>query len=172
MPADGSAPAIVREMAAAAEMAGVGPMAAVAGAFAEWVARSLAPLSPEVIVENGGDIFLAGARERVVAVWAGEDAPGVGLRIAPGSLPCAVATSSATIGPSVSLGRADAATVIAGSGALADAVASVVGNRVRGACDLEAGIAAGRSVEGVRGVIVVAEGHIAAWGDVELVPIT
>ncbi len=92
-------------MAAAAYVAGVGPMAAVAGAVAEAVARVLEPLSPEVSVENGGDIFVMGARERVVGLWAGEDGvTGIGLALPAEMLPVAVATSSGTIGPSVSLG--------------------------------------------------------------------
>lgn len=171
VPVDASAPGVVLDMARAADVAGVGPMATVAGAFAEAVARSLEPHSAEVIVENGGDVYLMGRRERVVGLWAGEHAPEVGLRIPGARQPCAVATSSATIGPSTSLGSADAATVIADNGALADAVASVVGNRVHSADDLEAAIAAGRAIDGVGGIVVVADGHVAAWGSVELVPL-
>jgi len=40
------------------QVAGVGPMAAVAGALAEYVGQDLLKLTPNVIVENGGDIFL------------------------------------------------------------------------------------------------------------------
>lgn len=167
---DGSAPEIVRRMAAAAAHAGVGPMASVAGAFAEAVARELAHESPEVIVENGGDVYLMGDSERIVRLWAGAQGPAICLKLRAETLPAAVATSSATIGPSVSLGRADAATVVARDGALADAAASVVGNRVRTAGDLEAALVAGRAIEGVRGVVAVVDGHIAAWGDFELVP--
>ena len=44
----------------AAEMAGVGPMAGVAGAIAEYVGKGLKTLGArEVIVENGGDIYIA-----------------------------------------------------------------------------------------------------------------
>lgn len=172
VPIEGSAPPIVREMAQAAQIAGVGPMAAVAGAFAEAVARSLEPRSAEVIVENGGDVYLMGSEARVVGLWADADAPRVGLRIAGDALPCAVATSSGTIGPSVSLGRADAATVIADSGALADAAASVVGNRVHGPGDLDDALAAGRGIEGVTGIVALVDGHLAAWGGVELVPLS
>ena len=70
-PADPFAPAVVREMIEAAAAAGVGPMAAVAGALAARVGRHLAPLSPEVIVENGGDIFLAIQHPATVALFAG-----------------------------------------------------------------------------------------------------
>lgn len=164
-----SAPEIVREMAHAARVAGVGPMAAVAGAFAEAVARHLSQWSAEVIVENGGDVFVMGTRERTVALWTGQPTQTLGLRLSSRQLPCAVATSSGTIGPSVSLGRADAATVVARSGSLADAAASVVGNRVHAPDDIEAALSAGRGVEGVEAVIVSIDGHTGAWGAVEFV---
>ncbi len=170
VPVDASAGPVVVEMARAAEVAGVGPMAAVAGAVAEYVARALWPLSDEVIVENGGDVYLCGSRDRTVALWAGENgARGVGIELSGTSLPLAVATSSATVGPSISLGRADAATVIARSGALADAAASAVGNRVRSASDLEAGLAVARGIGGVLGCVVSVDGALAAWGDLKLV---
>ena len=59
--ADADAPEIVRAMAAAGLAAGVGPMAAVAGAVAERVARALSAYSAEVIVENGGDLYIVGS---------------------------------------------------------------------------------------------------------------
>ncbi len=55
---EGNAPPIVRKMAEATAIAGVGPMAAVAGAIAECVGHGLLAYSSDVIVENGGDIFL------------------------------------------------------------------------------------------------------------------
>ncbi|UCD87462.1 MAG: UPF0280 family protein, partial [Desulfobacterales bacterium] len=57
-PQDQLAPPIVRTMIAASQKAGVGPMAAVAGAIAEYVGRDLLAYSKDVIVENGGDIFI------------------------------------------------------------------------------------------------------------------
>jgi len=173
VPADETASPIVVAMAAAGAAAGVGPMAAVAGAVAEAVARGLAALSPDVIVENGGDLYLMGTGDRIVGLWAGEGgARGVGLRISGARQPVGVATSSGTIGPSVSLGRADTATVVAESGALADAVASAVGNRVRGLGDLEAALGVAKAVPGVLGAVVSIEGSVAAWGDIELVAVS
>ncbi|MCX7912758.1 MAG: UPF0280 family protein, partial [Dehalococcoidales bacterium] len=66
-----NSPRIVREMGEASRKAGVGPMAAVAGAIAEYVGRELLPLSSEVIVENGGDIFMKVDRKRVIGIFAG-----------------------------------------------------------------------------------------------------
>jgi hypothetical protein len=170
LPCPPDAPRIIREMCAAADAAGVGPMASVAGAIAEAVARALAPKSPEVIVENGGDTYLMGNRERVAAVLAGKSplSSRIGLVIPPGRLPLAICTSSATVGPSLSFGRADAAVVVSDSGALADAVASAVGNRVRTADDLPAAVELGLGIARVLHVVAILGDRMAAGGDLIL----
>ncbi len=66
------APLIAQTMAQAANKSGVGPMAAVAGTFAEYIGKDLLTICSEVIVENGGDIFMASAQKRLVAVFAGK----------------------------------------------------------------------------------------------------
>ncbi len=68
---DPYAPEMVQEMIRSSRLAGVGPMAAVAGAMAEWVSKDLLKFSKEVIVENGGDIFLASSKERMIGIYAG-----------------------------------------------------------------------------------------------------
>jgi len=67
-----SAPEVVRLMCWAGKNAGVGPFAAVAGAVAELVGLGLLGHTEEVVVENGGDIFMQVKRKRVVAVYAGD----------------------------------------------------------------------------------------------------
>ncbi|MBN2823417.1 MAG: UPF0280 family protein, partial [Coriobacteriia bacterium] len=165
------APEIVRSMAEGARATGVGPMAAVAGAIAQRVAEGLSKSSPEIIVENGGDIYVMGHRDRTIAVWAA-DSPfsgKLGLRLHGEALPRAVCTSSGKIGHSVSFGRSDTVTVLAADGALADAAATALANRVRQADDIDPAIAFGRAIEGVSGVLVTVGDRIGAWGAVELV---
>lgn len=163
------APRIVADMARAAAAVGVGPMAAVAGAVAQYVAQGLSALSDEVIVENGGDVYLVGATERTMALWAGEHGvQGVGLVIPPDMLPLGVCTSSGRIGPSKSFGEADAMTVLARDAALADAAATALGNRIHGPADLEGVLDAARGIEGLAGVVATIDGHIGAWGAVRL----
>lgn len=167
------APQIVRSMAEAAKRAVVGPMAAVAGAIAEHVARGLAEYSSEVVVENGGDIYLVGRTDRTVALWAGESgATGtVGIGVRGGLLPLAVCTSSGTVGHSRSFGRADAVTVLARDGALADAVATALANKVREPEDVDRAMEAAQALTGVVGVVVVLGDRIGAWGNVRMVPL-
>jgi len=164
------APAVVEAMVQAGYAAGVGPMAAVAGAIAEIVARDLTDHSKEIIVENGGDIFLIGDTPRVVSVRAGRSplSGKVGLRLTPGPDGRAVCTSSGTVGHSLSFGRADAAVTVAQDGALADAAATAVGNRVSDPDHIEPALRFGMSVPGVLGVLVVLGDKMGALGGIEL----
>jgi uncharacterized protein len=164
------APELVLAMAKAANLARVGPMAAVAGVVAEYVAKGLAAFSPEVVVENGGDIYLVGTTDRVVALWAGESSltGKVGMHVHGSLMPVAVCTSSGTVGHSASLGSADAATVVSHDGALADAVATALANRVHSAEDIQRAIEACKAITGVLGLLVVVGDHLGAWGSIHL----
>ncbi len=171
--ADPYAPEIVREMILCSQLANVGPMAAVAGAMADSLARDLLPLSEELIVENGGDIFVASRRDRTIAIYAGQSPLSlkVGLLIRREESPVGICTSSGTVGPSLSFGRADAICVLARSAALADAAATAIGNIVRGKEDIESGLERAKSIEGVWGAVIIFGDQIGAWGRVTLRPL-
>jgi ApbE superfamily uncharacterized protein (UPF0280 family) len=160
-------------MAQAARLANVGPMAAVAGAVAEMVGERLLQWSSEVIVENGGDIFLMIRGMRKIGIYAGESAftGKLAIEVEPGQTPLGVCTSSGKVGPSLSLGMADAAVVLAPSAALADAAATAIGNRVRSAEDIEAALDFGQSIKGVTGIIIITGDRMGARGDVRLAEI-
>ncbi len=169
-PEDPLAPPIVKTMIAASKKAGVGPMAAVAGTIAEFVGRDLLSLSKDVIVENGGDIFIHASFPLVAAIFAGKSplSGKLGLRIHSPECPLAVCTSSGTVGHSVSLGKADAAVVISRSAALADAAATAIGNRVSDKRDIEGAVGFAKEIEGVLGAVVILGKEIGFWGDVDL----
>jgi hypothetical protein len=169
MPKD--APPIVLKMAEASRKVGVGPMASVAGAFAEAVGKELLKKSAEVIVENGGDIFLSTKKERLVAIFAGNSplSGKIALKISPGEV--GVCTSSGTVGHSLSFGKSDAVVVISPDTLLADAAATALGNRVRSEEDVEEALHFAQEVPGVKGVVVVKGEKLGAWGEVEIVPI-
>jgi ApbE superfamily uncharacterized protein (UPF0280 family) len=165
-----NAPVIVREMAEAGTAAGVGPMASVAGAVAECVGRELLEYSPEVIVENGGDIFLKVKHRRVIGIYAG-DSPltgKIGLQIGGRDTPLGVCTSSGTVGHSLSFGSADAVVVVAPSAALADAAATAIGNRVKAPGDIDRALEFAQGVPGLRGAIVILGEDMGVWGDLKL----
>ncbi|MEA4882838.1 MAG: UPF0280 family protein [Clostridia bacterium] len=165
------APPVVQLMCTASARAGVGPMAAVAGAIADFVGARLRLYSSEVIVENGGDIFIASSGPRKVGIYAGSSplSQKVAIEVSPGPRGCGVCTSSGTVGHSKSFGRADAAVIIARDAALADAVATAVGNAVQSEKDVERAARSVSRVRGVTGAVVIAGAAMGAWGDVKLV---
>lgn len=170
-PRDPLAPPIVKTMMEAGRKAGVGPMGAVAGAVAEYVGRDLLAYSEEVIIENGGDIFIRTTFPLTVAILAGGSplSGKLGVRIDSPESPVGVCTSSGTVGHSFSLGRADAAVVISASAALADAAATAIGNRVSDKADIASATHLGENIDGVLGVAVILDDKMGAWGQVELV---
>ncbi|MDD2604973.1 MAG: UPF0280 family protein [Desulfobacterales bacterium] len=172
-PLDDPSPPVVRAMIRAGRRAGVGPMAAVAGAIAQGVGEALLQHGPEVIVENGGDVFLQTASPVVIGLFAGASPLSlkVGLRLPGDNGPLAVCTSSGTLGHSRSFGRADAACILCPDAALADAAATAVGNRVQNPSDIASALEAARRIEGVSGAVVICGERIGAWGAVELVPL-
>ena len=170
------APKIIREMLGAGTDAGVGPMAAVAGAVAQFVGQGLRRAGcREVIVENGGDIFLARSAGCTIAIFAGSSPLSytVGIRLAKEGMPCGVCTSSGTVGHSLSFGEADSVSVVADSVALADAVATRLGNEVGvrhgGKAGVQKALALAQTFSGIRGVVVISGEVMGAVGDIELV---
>jgi hypothetical protein len=145
-------------------------MAAVAGAIAEFVGKSLLKYSTEVIVENGGDIFVSAAEEIIIKIFAGESplSEKIGLKVLPSEMPLGVCTSSGTVGPSLSFGKADAVTIVSPSTALADAVATAVGNRVKKSNDIPFSLKVAASLPGIKGVVLIVGEKMGVWGNIEL----
>jgi uncharacterized protein len=172
-PFSGPMPQIVADMVHAGKLAGVGPMAAVAGAVAERVGMDLLRFSEEIIIENGGDVFLKADQPVTMGIFAGKSPLSlkVGLRISPEAHPMAVCTSSGTVGHSLSLGRADAVCVVSASCSLADAAATAIGNRIQSRADIQKGIEFGKMIRGVAGVVIILGDRIGAWGELELIPL-
>ena len=168
---DDLAPDIVRDMMKVSQVAGVGPMAAVAGALAEYVGRDLLKLTPNVIVENGGDIFLKSKDEISIGIFAGDSSLSdkLALKIRPEEMPMGICTSSATVGPSLSFGIADAVCVKSKSAAMADAAATMIGNLVKTKKDIKKAISCGSQIKDVLGILIIVENEMGLWGEMELI---
>lgn len=167
------APHIAKMMSQAAHQARVGPMAAVAGAIAEMVGDHLTACCQQVVVENGGDIYLKSNEDRIVAVFAGESrfSYRIGIKIAGSEQARGICTSSGTVGHSLSLGRADAVVIRADSASLADAVATGAGNMVGCKAELIKAVDFAREIPGVHGVLAIKSDQLAAWGEMEITPL-
>lgn len=164
------APQIVKDMAEAAQKFDVGPMAAVAGAVAQFVGLGLLEYTPEVMVENGGDIFIKSLTERVVAIYAGKSplSGKLGIEIKGADTPLGICTSSGTVGHSLSLGNADAVVAIAKSTALADAAATAIGNTISKADDIPTGIDMIQGNQGLLGVVIIKDDKIGIRGKIKI----
>ena len=67
--------------------------------------------SPEIIIENGGDIYLRSFKDKIIGIYAGSSplTGRFGLEIAGADTPLGICTSSGTVGHSLSHGKVDAA---------------------------------------------------------------
>ncbi|MFC1804715.1 UPF0280 family protein [Candidatus Omnitrophota bacterium] len=170
IPVEHSAAPIVSEMARQAKKAGVGPMAAVAGAIAQFLGKQLLKLGcREVIIENGGDIFLATKKTRRVAIFSGRSKlwQGLSLKINPADSPVGICTSSGKIGHSLSFGSADSVVILSRNAALADVAATACGNLINSKKDLQKAIDYARRIKGVRGAVLILKNNLISWGKVE-----
>ncbi|CFX94953.1 Uncharacterised protein family UPF0280 [Syntrophomonas zehnderi OL-4] len=167
------APAIASIMSGAAFCAGVGPMAAVAGAIAQAVGEKIKSEVQEVIIENGGDIYLNSQCDRLISVFAGQSifSHKIALRVRAKQSPIGICTSSGTVGPSISLGQADAVVVLSPHTSLADAAATGAANLVQDTNDLMKAVNFVKAINGVTGVLAIKDDKMAAWGNIEVVGI-
>jgi len=163
---------IIRNMAWAAKRCMVGPMAAVAGAMAELVGQDLLKYSQEIIVENGGDNYMKINKARRVGIFAGSSplSEKIAIEIDPKDTPLGICTSSGTVGPSFSFGKADAVCVIARSAALADAAASAIGNVVQDVNTIDQGLAVAKKIRGLSGVLIIKDDRMGVMGKIKIVP--
>ena len=165
------APEIVRKMIAASRTFDVGPMAAVAGAVAQTVGEGLLRWTPEVIVENGGDIYMKMDRPVDMGLYAGPESPFTGeikVRVDPQGQGLGVCTSSGTVGHSLSFGKSDAVMTVASDAALADAAATSIGNRVQTPDDVQRVLQAEQERGLLRGLLITIRGRMGAFGAIEI----
>ena len=167
-----NAPTEAKDMAIAAEKGGVGPMAAVAGLFAREVGEAIMQnfSVEEMIVENGGDIFILLKKELVISVFAGNSplSERIGIAIPETLGTFGVCTSSGTVGPSFSAGKADAVMVICNDVLLADAFATTFGNKVKTPNDIEKAINMAEQIPEIISLLIICEDKIGIRGDLEL----
>lgn len=161
-------PRIAELMTEAAEAAGVGPMAAVAGVLCDLAVEAMVSDGAEVaVVEDGGEAYAVSNRPIDVALLAGDSplSKQIGFRLE--SFPVGLATSSGVFSHALSFGDAEAVTVFAETAGLADATATAAGNVVKGD-DVQGAVRNGvnraLSIRGVRGVFILYRGTVGKAG--------
>lgn len=166
---------IIQMMAEAADLYGVGPMAAVAGALADLMMVEMKASkfdflpAKTALVENGGEIAIDSETSMKIALYAGENSLNlnIGFLISKKDCPLGIATSSATIGHAISLGQADAVTIFSDTATYADAAATKIANLVYGN-DIEKSIKLGLDAvdefSGIQGALICREHNIGQVG--------
>ena len=96
------------------------------------------PANPiNVIVENGGDIYIYSEKERIVSILSNPtEGESIGLKIYPSDCPVSICSSSSKIGHSLSFGNGDIAMVRAKNAALADSLATAYCNILKTSKDI------------------------------------
>ena len=169
---DPKAPLIIQKMLNAAILANVGPMAAVAGAFAEIIGQSLKREFSlnELILENGGDLYLYIHQPVLIRIHAGDSplSDTIALKISPEYSPLGICTSSGKIGHSQSFGIADAVTIACKDSAEADAFATAFGNKIKTITDIDAVIAETQTIQSILSALVIVDDKIGIQGKFEI----
>ena len=172
LPQDDHAPEILQKMLNAGYVANVGPMAAVAGAFAEEIGKRIKDeFSPgELIVENGGDIFLDIETPVIISIYAGNSSLSnkIAVKITPGDSPLGICTSSGKIGHSLSYGNADAVMIACKDTAEADAFATVFGNKIKSVDDIDFVIAETQAIQSILSALVIIDDKIGIQGKFDI----
>jgi ApbE superfamily uncharacterized protein (UPF0280 family) len=165
------APEIVRRMCRAGRLTGVGPMAAVAGTVAQMIAEEFRGVSPDLLVENGGDTYLFSTRDRHIGILSVPDEDmRLCVPVRANEFPCSFCASSATIGHSLSFGKADLVVTRSRDASLADAAATALANALTGAAAMDGVLEKAEEwkAHGLDGVFTQCEGRIGVWGKMEL----
>lgn len=170
-PNDDDLALIVDMMYESSSLAGVGPMACVAGTISELSLDYLIDNGSKFsIVENGGDIALVNDRKVLCGIYSDNEILGneVAFEIKARKRPLGICSSSGKIGHSLSFGQSDSVTVIAKSASLADALATGIANDVVGNDSESRVMNALESADKVReffdGVLVISGDNVGSVG--------
>jgi len=163
------APEVVKRMVKAGNMMGVGPMSAVAGTISALAVEAMVEAGAKyAIVDNGGDIALINDQPIVIGIYSGQSPiKNLGLVLKPRNSITGVCTSAGTVGPSISFGAADAASVFSDNVSLADAAATSLGNEVGiGKESVKASFNSVKGIPGIKGAIVIQGEYVGMWGNI------
>lgn len=161
---------LIKHMKKCSMTCGVGPMASVAGAVAQYLADQLGPSNSDLIIENGGDVFIKTTVVRNILIHAGDSKLSdlLSIEIEPDQSPIGICTSSGKMGHSLSFGQADAVVVVSHDILLADSLATAIGNIMQSASDINKGLSIARKIKNIIGIVIIIDNTVGVWGDITL----
>lgn len=159
----------IESMYKAGIITGIGPMSAVAGTVAMFSAQTaLRNGASEVIIDNGGDIFLFSKNSIILGIFAGDNpiSGKLSFKITADLMPLSVCSSSSKMGHSLSFGNCDLVTVFSKNASIADSTATAVCNKIHTPEDMKSVLNKALSFEEVLGIFAVCDDKIAAAGNI------
>ncbi|MDR2944993.1 MAG: UPF0280 family protein [Methanosarcinales archaeon] len=169
---DETAPPLIRKMIQAGNTFDIGPMSTVAGTIAGAAVEKMKMCGASfALVDNGGDIAVYNKTDRpvVIGVYAGAGSvQNLGFSLAPSDKIIGICTSSGTVGPSVSFGKADAAIIFSQNPSLADSAATALGNALKeqGKESIEKALSAFSNISGIDGAVLIQGNDIGFAGNI------
>ena len=164
-------PIIIKHMKEASKKLGVGPMATVAGAVAHYLGEKFYSRTNELIIENGGDLFVYSTEHKTILLHGGPNATvkNLSIKIDKSMLPIGVCTSSGKVGHSLSFGNCDAVTVLSKDTLVADAAATALGNLLKNKSDINSVLQYSKTFKDIEGVVAIVDDKMGAWGAFEFI---
>lgn len=170
---DKNAPPIIQKMIDAGNMFNIGPMSAVAGTIAEAAVLKMKECGASfALVDNGGDMAIFNQTDQpiVVGVYAGSGGgiSNLGFSVEPSADILGICTSSGTVGPSISFGKADAAIIFSKNLPLCDAAATALGNELKesGAENIEKALAIVSNIKEIDGAVLIQGNDLGFAGNI------
>ena len=123
-----------------------------------------------MVIENGGDIYALLTNELVLSIYAGTSplSEKIGIVIPSGMKKLGICTSSGTVGPSLSFGKADAVAVTCENVLLADALATMLGNEVKSPEDIQKVLELSEKFPEIISVVIICEDKVGVRGKFEI----
>jgi len=166
---------MVSEMLSVSEKVNIGPMASVAGAFSHFIGNDILNSFQveELIIENGGDIFMKINKPTTVSVFAGHSvlSEKTGIMINENISPLGICTSAGTVGHSLSFGKADAVVIICKNTLLADAYATKFANLIKKKSDINRIIEKIKGINEIISAVVIKDDKLGICGGLQLIPL-
>ena len=164
---------VVKDMCRAGEVFNVGPMASIAGALCDHLAKSISRRCDFLMIENGGDVYIKSSSPLEVGIFTKNSyfKDKLTLLIGAGQTPCGICSSSGSFGHSLSLGKSDLVTVLSGNAIQADAAATAIANTIKCEEDIDAAIARFKKYSQIKGLIIIKNKRIGLWGQLQLAPV-
>lgn len=163
-------PLIVKEMCDAGKVFNVGPMASVAGALCDHLARRFEDRCSFLMIENGGDVYIKTDESIEVGIYTENTyfKDRLVIRIDASQTPCGICSSSGNIGHSLSLGKSDLVTVMSRRTTIADAAATAIANIINKEEDIDKAIEYFKNSRQIDGLIMIKDKRIGLWGQIRL----